>query len=77
MYESDNSAQFIFLKPYLVKNQNDQLSNISLNNSLPQCYYETKYKTSIGVSRFSRNHFYEEMINDYLNKTGLDSINIL
>lgn len=77
IYESDNSAQFIYQKPYLFKNQNDvSLSLFNKNNSLPQCYYETKYKPGIAISRFSRNHFYENMINSYLNKTKLNNINI-
>lgn len=77
IYESDNSAQFIYQKPYLIKNQNDiDISFLKKNTSLPQCYYETKYKTAIAISRFSRNHFYEEMINSYLNKTKLNNIHV-
>ena len=76
IYEGDNTALFFYQKPFIVERQNEVLDVLDTNNSLPQCDYGIEYKKSFVATSFSKNIYYEELINDYTNKTNLDSINI-
>ena len=76
IYENDNMATIFYNYSKMINHQNPVDDDILYYNMTPTCTVDYKYRLVHVDTRFSRNTFFEEKVNDYILMNNLTSVDM-